>query len=109
MTKRPLKNVAASVRQRLLNVAKSRGEELQPILIRFALERLLYRLGKSPHQDVLVLKGAFLFLAWGEAASRPTKDIYFLFFFEANESFLGHGRPEVRGISMIGKPPDQLQ
>ncbi len=72
------KNLPASVRQRLLNVAKTTDEEFQALLTRFALERLLYRLGESRHRNALVLKGAFLFLAWGEAASRPTKDIDFL-------------------------------
>jgi predicted nucleotidyltransferase component of viral defense system len=106
MTKRPLKNIAASVRQRLLNVAKSRGEELQPILTRFALERLLYRLGKSPHQETLVLKGAFLFLAWGEAASRPTKDIDFL---AVGEAEVKRWVDLVKAICAITDPSDGLE
>ena len=51
MSKAAPKNIPASVRQRLLNVAKTTDEEFQALLTRFALERLLYRLGKSPHRD----------------------------------------------------------
>ena len=78
MTKPNPVNVAASVRQRLLNIARRTGEDFQALLTRYALERLLYRLGSSHHHDSLVLKGAFLFIAWGEAASRPTNDLDFL-------------------------------
>ena len=43
-----IKNRAASVRQRLLNLARDRGLEFQRVLVLFALERLLYRLSVSP-------------------------------------------------------------
>lgn len=51
-------SVAASVRQRLLNRARTRGEEFEQLLVRFALERLLYRLHRSEHVEQFVLKGA---------------------------------------------------
>lgn len=44
MRPRPLRNVAASVRQRLLNLPRERGEEFQFVLNRYASERLLHRL-----------------------------------------------------------------
>jgi len=44
-------NVAASVRARLLNVAKAQGVDFNQVLVRFALERILYRLTQSPHAD----------------------------------------------------------
>lgn len=68
-------NPAASVRQRLLNLARSRGEDFQRILTQFALERLLYRLGRSPQADQFTLKGALLFLLWMEEPHRRTKDL----------------------------------
>jgi hypothetical protein len=37
-------NVAASVRARLLNVAKAQGVDFDQVLVRFALERILYRM-----------------------------------------------------------------
>ena len=56
-------NMAASVRSRLTMRAHAEGEEPEYVLTRYALERLLYRLGKSPHADAFILKGALLFLA----------------------------------------------
>ena len=44
------KNYAASVRQRLLNYARSNGQDVIFVLRTFAMERLLYRL--SRHVDV---------------------------------------------------------
>jgi len=40
-------NVAASVRQKLLNITTSTGEDFGLVLTRYALERLLYRLSRS--------------------------------------------------------------
>jgi hypothetical protein len=37
------KNLAASVRARLLNIAKADGTDFNQVLVRFALERMLYR------------------------------------------------------------------
>lgn len=56
MTKRP-RNVAASVRARLLALAKTRSEDFQLVLTRYANERLLFRLGSSQHASSFVLKG----------------------------------------------------
>lgn len=68
-------NLEASVRQRLLNLAKKQGDEFQFTLIRYAFERLLHRLGRSKHRDALVLKGAMLFRIWGGQFHRPTHDL----------------------------------
>jgi len=75
MTKRPIKDVAASIRQRLYNNAKATGRPLQEVMQYFAMERFLYRLAQSPHADKFVLKGALMFTAWRSPSSRPTKDI----------------------------------
>ncbi|MCA9266434.1 MAG: hypothetical protein KDA60_21390, partial [Planctomycetales bacterium] len=61
MTSRQPRNMAASVRQRLMNLSRDRGEEFQLVLTRYGLERLLYRLAHSPHAEQFVLKGAALF------------------------------------------------
>jgi hypothetical protein len=47
MTKRPITNVAASVRDRLLSRSRQTGEDFQFLLQRYGAERLLYRLGSS--------------------------------------------------------------
>lgn len=68
-------NMAASVHDRLLNLAKQRGEDFNFVLTRYAIERLMYRLGRSKHRDNFILKGATLFHVWGITAHRATKDV----------------------------------
>ena len=58
------KDLAASVRARLLNIAKAQGADFNQVLVRFALERILYRLSQSAHADHFLLKGALLFTLW---------------------------------------------
>ena len=57
-------NRAASVRARLLNIARATGVDFNQVLVRFALECFLYRLSCSAHADRFVLKGALLFTLW---------------------------------------------
>jgi hypothetical protein len=71
-------NVAASVRQRLLNLARERKEDFGLLLTKYALERVLYRISQSPHRDLFVLKGALLFELWTDERYRPTRDADFL-------------------------------
>lgn len=68
-------DMAASVRARLLARAKEHGEDFQLTLVRYAVERFLYRLGKSVHRDAFVLKGAMLFALWSEQPFRATGDL----------------------------------
>lgn len=68
------KNMASSVRQRLLNISKERNMDYQLLLRRYGLERFLYRLSQSGYKDTFILKGALLFLVWDELTSRPTRD-----------------------------------
>jgi predicted nucleotidyltransferase component of viral defense system len=68
-------DLGASVKRRLLALARERSEELQYLLVRYSIERLLYRLSKSPHAGSFVLKGATLHAAWHPAAHRPTWDL----------------------------------
>lgn len=84
-------NRIASIRQRLLDRAKSRGEDFQLVLDRFAIERLLYRLSLSAYFDQFLLKGAMLFALWFEQPHRPTRDA----------DFLGFGTPDPDRISKI--------
>jgi predicted nucleotidyltransferase component of viral defense system len=68
-------NLSASVRQRLLNVARSDGRPFGEVLQYFAMERFLYRLSKSRHGSRFVLKGALLLRVWDSPLGRPTMDI----------------------------------
>ena len=72
---RPPKNLGASVRARLLELARRRGAEFQLVLSEFAIERLLYRLGVSSHAERFVLKGAMLFKLWSDDFHRATWDL----------------------------------
>lgn len=80
----PAANRVASIRQRLLDRARTRGEDFQFVLDRFAVERLLYRLSTSPYRDQFLLKGAMLFALWFDQPHRPTRDA----------DFLGFGSPD---------------
>ena len=78
MKDRKIKNVAASVRRRLLNAAKSSERPFQEVLQYFAMERFLYRLAQTDHAEKLVLKGALMLTVWRASTTRPTRDIDFL-------------------------------
>ncbi len=85
------KNTAASVKQRLLNLSRARGEEFNLLLVRFGIERLLYRLGRSEHASEFVLKGAMLFHLWTAAPHRPTRDV----------DLLGRGTPDLERLEQV--------
>ena len=76
MSPRETDGRAESIRQRLRNELKARGQDATLGLPRYAVERLLYRLGRSRHRERFVLKGATLFAIWG-TAYRPTRDVDF--------------------------------
>ena len=85
MTSKPRKNTAVSTRDRLLELAKRRGEDFQLILTRYGLERLLYRLSQSEYRDHLILKGAMLFSLWDDQSYRATRDVDFLGYGDSGE------------------------
>jgi len=76
------------VRQRLLNLAHARGQPMELLLTRYALERLLYRLSISPHRERFVLKGAMLLATWFDEPHRATRDVDLLGFGDAAEDAL---------------------
>lgn len=80
------KNIGASVRARILRLSDERREDFQHLLMRYANERLLYRLAQSPHGSRFVLKGATLFTLWTGRAHRATRDIDLLGFGDATEA-----------------------
>jgi predicted nucleotidyltransferase component of viral defense system len=79
-----IRNFGASVRARLLQFAKASGQSFDLVLTRFALERLLFRLSRSPHAGRFVLKGAMLMMSWFDDPHRGTRDL----------DLLGFGSPE---------------
>jgi predicted nucleotidyltransferase component of viral defense system len=87
MTKSP-KDIGASVRARLLRLARERGEDFQLLLTRYANERLLYRLASSEHGSRFVLKGAALFTLWTGEPHRATRDVDLLGFGDPSEDHI---------------------
>lgn len=77
-------NIAKSVKDRLLNIARREGRVFDLVLVRFALERLLYRLSVTEHRDRFILKGGMLVTVWIDDDNRVTRDA----------DFLGHGDPD---------------
>jgi len=78
MKNKEIKNIAASVKARLMNIAKENEHNYQHILRQYVQERFLFRLSKSIHKNNFILKGALLFLAHDISNLRPTRDIDFL-------------------------------
>lgn len=69
------RNIPASVRQRILNRAKSDRRPFNELLQYYAMERFLYRLSQSAHADRFILKGALMLRLWRSPELRPTMDI----------------------------------
>lgn len=72
---RPLRNLSASVQKRLLNRVRQSGEDFQYILMRYGLERMMYRLSRSIYANRFIVKGAMLLPVWTGEQYRPTKDL----------------------------------
>jgi len=78
--RKPPQNIGASVRARLLNLAKERNQPFDLLLMRYTLERLLHRLSTSQYRERFVLKGAMLMTSWMDDPHRPTRDLDLLAF-----------------------------
>ncbi len=78
--RKPVRNFGASVRARLLTLAKTRNEPFDLLLTRYVIERFLYRLSASKHRERFVLKGAMLITTWFDDPHRPTRDVDLLGF-----------------------------
>jgi hypothetical protein len=81
-------NLAASVRQRLLNLSRERGLVFDVVLVTYGLERLIYRLSISSHRDRFILKGGMLVTLWIVDENRVTRDADFTAFGDSNEDQL---------------------
>jgi len=75
MKERNIKNMAASVRSRLLNIARQNGKPFDQLLFLYGQERFLFRLSLSPYKKKFVLKGGLLLVGLGFPQVRPTRDI----------------------------------
>ena len=86
-----MKDLAASILARLAQRRSRTGEDFNVLLVRFALERLLYRLCLTRHREQFILKGAMLFALWEPSLPRVTRDL----------DLLGFGHPSVDRLKEI--------
>ena len=96
-----MKNIAASVRDRLMNQSRASGVPFAALLERFVIGRLLWRIGQSDGGRQFVLKGAQLFSLWAKSSHRPTRDL----------DLLGSGDPSLESLrsyfaELVAKPAD---
>ncbi len=96
---------SASVRARLLNLARDRGEDFQITLRNYLFERFLYRLSRSELRERFVLKGAMLLRLWADQPYRATVDL----------DLLSRGNPDpdsvardIAAICRTGVPDDAV-
>jgi hypothetical protein len=85
------KNYAASIRTRLLTLSQQRGEPFEAVLIRYGLERMLYRLSQTPHRSDFLLKGGMLLSILSQNPYRQTRDL----------DLLCHGEPSAERLSSV--------
>jgi hypothetical protein len=100
------RDLSASVRQRLLNYGRTEGRPFNEVLQHFALERFLFRLGRSAYRHQFVLNGALMFTVWQSPFLRPTRDIDLL---GRLEDTLEGVVTAVKAICQEGVPEDGLR
>ena len=88
------------MRARLLNVAKAQGVDFNQVLVRFALERILYRLSQSEHADRFLLKGALLFALWYDMPHRATRDADLLGFGASDLESVAQDFRDIAGVAV---------
>ncbi|MEH2135134.1 hypothetical protein VF14_24040 [Nostoc linckia z18] len=99
MSKKQLHNIPASIKARLLQLSKQRGEDFNYLLTLYAADRLLYRLGQSSYKHRFILKGATLFRIWNDEPHRATKDLDMLAHGDNKASYLEEVFREICRIS----------
>jgi len=106
VTKGEVSNVAASVRQRLLNIIHETRDDANLVWTRYATERLLFRLSVSEYANDFILKGAMLLMAWTGESYRPTVDMDFLGYCENSSERLAE---IFRNVCTVEVAPDGLE
>lgn len=99
-------NVAASARARLLNQALRQREEFERTLVRYADERLVYRIGACAARDRCVLKGASLLTVWMPDPHRATRDVDVLMYGSSNDTSI---RAFLEEVCAVPCPEDGLR
>lgn len=95
---REIKNRAASIKQQLNNLARREGRIFEVVLVRYALERLLFRLSVSDKADRFILKGGMLVTLWLDGDNRETRDVDFLGYGQADGDTLKSVFAEIMAV-----------
>lgn len=80
-----VRNMDASIKAKLKNIAKQNRKSFNLILQLYMQERLLYRLSISGYKDNFVLKGGLFLFSMTKFTGRPTRDIDFLAYRISND------------------------
>ena len=75
MTDSQVGTTAHDVYYRLRKIAREEDRPFHDLLVRYGMERLLYRLGQSQHSGKFALKGGLMLLVWGTPTRRYTMDV----------------------------------
>jgi len=102
----PRDGLARSVQVRLARHARAIGVDPNLVLTRYAVERFLYRLSRSPHSEQFVLKGALLMLVWLGETLRPTSDADLLGFGDLSDEALA---TIVKSVCTVTVEPDTVE
>ena len=86
-----MKNITASIQDRLKHRARETGVPLNRLLEDFAIARLFARLSASEFREQFILKGAKLFTLWADKPHRPTRDA----------DFLSYGAPDPDALESV--------
>ena len=100
------RNIASSIRQKLLNKAREDKRPFNELLQYYAMERFLYRLSISPYKDRFVLKGALMLRVWDAPQFRPTMDIDLLGRINNDQESIA---AQVRDILALDVIPDGME
>jgi predicted nucleotidyltransferase component of viral defense system len=101
-----MKNIGASIRDRLAIQARSSGVPLTALMERFVIGRLLWRVSQSASGRKFVLKGAQLFSLWTNTIHRPTRDLDLLSFGDSSPENVRTYFAEL--LAAPADPPDGL-
>ena len=100
MSANQFKNIASSVKNRLLAAAREGRKPFQSLLTHYALERFLFRLSRSPLKEKFILKGGLLLAGMGLSMARTTRDIDFLGLFPGNSDAVGASIRDIGNVHL---------
>lgn len=103
--KKNIKNIEASIRDRLKNKSKETNCSFSELLQYYGMERFLYRFSRSKYVDKFILKGALMFTVWQVTGRRTTLDIDFSARYDNQITAI---KEVINDVCNVGVVPDGL-